>query len=86
MTEPTARRVFAFKSDEGWLRAVSLLKDGGNLPSLAKGHWRSLGEITVGVQEVLPFDIPPEPLLRGLEAQGYFVWDAAHGLPHGTSQ
>jgi hypothetical protein len=38
----------------------------------------------LGVQEVVPAPIDPEPILRGIRAMGYYVW--RQGIPRGTTQ
>lgn len=38
----------------------------------------------MGVHEPVPAAIDPEPILRGLEAEGFFVWSANRTLPMGT--
>jgi hypothetical protein len=80
-----ARPAFLFERRETGTRAVSLDQTGANLPGGA-GGWKLLDEFPLGVQEVVPADIDPEPVLRGLRAQGFFIWDADHVQPFGTSQ
>lgn len=77
---------FLFESnDRRWL-AVSLERDGRNIPFSSGGPWRPRAEFELGVHEVMPVPIDPEPILRGLRAKGYFVWPAHRTLPFGTAQ
>ncbi len=66
--------------------AVSQDKDGGNLPrDECAGGWRFVRSLTVEVEQPLPLAVDPEPILRGLKADGYYVLGADRA-PHGTSQ
>jgi hypothetical protein len=57
-----------------------------NLPAGAcLTGWVYDGEVRVSVSEPLPFRLSPEPVLRGLRAQGYFIWHDNHG-PSATTQ
>jgi hypothetical protein len=38
------------------------------------------------VHEAVPASIDPEPILRGLKADGFFVWPANRTQPFGTAQ
>jgi hypothetical protein len=67
---------------------VTLDPTGQNLPSQGcEVGWELQAEFPLGVQEVLPTPMNPEPVIRGIAANGYFVW--RQGLvrnPFGTSQ
>jgi hypothetical protein len=82
-----ARPAFLFRCDGADLLAVTLDQTGRNLP-LRDGAaaWSLIAEFPLGVQEVVPANIDPEPVLRGLRAEGYFVWKADNIEPFGTSQ
>lgn len=80
-----ARPAFLFERRDTPSRAVSLDRTGGNLPGGA-GAWNLVGEFPLGVQEVVPADIDPEPVLRGLRAEGFFIWELDHIEPFGSSQ
>ena len=44
-------------------------------------------EFQLGVQHPVPAAIAPEPILRGIAAQGYYIWRGGYeGQPKGTSQ
>jgi hypothetical protein len=81
-----ARRAFLFVNSARSLTAVTLDRDGKNLPHPSVCRWTFAKEFQLGVQEVAPFGIDPEPILRGVAANGYFVWPAENILPFGTSQ
>jgi len=60
--------------------------DGGNLPEAgAASGWVLKQEFALGVREAMPVHVAPEPVLRGLEADGYFIWREGSN-PKGTSQ
>ena len=40
--------------------------------------WELVQSFTLGVQHVMPIDMEPEPVLRGISADGYYVWDTEH--------
>jgi hypothetical protein len=64
---------------------VSLDSHGKNLP-VCDGGWVLRTEFSLGVHEPVPAPIDPEPILRGIRSQGYFVWQARRTLPYGTAQ
>ena len=68
------------------IHAVTRDALGSNLPDHdAAGGWILDREFALGVREVMPIKVAPEPVLRGLAADGYFVWcDGSN--PVGTSQ
>lgn len=80
-----ARSVFLFHNSEEGLFAVTRSKSGANLP-LIRGDWQFEKEMTLGVQEPLEADIDPEPVIRGLRADGYFIWPVKNIEPFGTGQ
>lgn len=80
-----ARRAFLFQCGEGDLFAVSLDRNAANIPAnICDAVWRLRDAFPLGVQEAMPISMAPEPVLRGIEADGYFVW--RWGSIHGTSQ
>lgn len=80
-----ARRAFLFQCGEGDLFAVSLDRNAANIPAnICDAVWRLRDAFPLGVQEAMPISMAPEPVLRGIEADGYFVW--RRGSIHGTSQ
>ncbi|RUO97364.1 hypothetical protein [Hyphomicrobium sp.] len=80
-----ATKAYLFANTEEPVKAISRDREGANLP-LLRGQWVREGEVTVGVQEPLQVDIDPEPVLRGLRSDGYFIWPARSIEPFGTSQ
>ncbi len=81
-----ASRAFLFESADGAYLAVTLDREGANLPSGEGVQWTMQTEFALGVHEAVPAAIDPEPILRGLKAEGFFVWPANRILPMGTSQ
>jgi hypothetical protein len=80
-----ARQVFLFLNSEEGLFAITRNKNGANLP-LISGDWKFEKEMTLGVQEPLEAGIDPEPVIRGLRADGYFIWPVKNIEPFGTGQ
>ncbi len=82
-----ATPAFLFVSrDDPETYAVSRDPEGGNLPSKgAESGWAHQGQFSLGVREAMPVHIAPEPVLRGLEANGFYVWRDGSN-PEGTSQ
>lgn len=82
-----ATRAYLFRaSNDPSTHAVTRDALGSNLPSQADaGDWTLDREFALGVREVMPINIAPEPVLRGLVADGYFVW-SDRSNPKGTSQ
>jgi hypothetical protein len=58
----------------------------GSAEDLPPGTWERIGCFALGVQEILPIDIPPEPALRALKARGFYTWPMYDRQPTGTSQ
>ena len=80
-----ARTAFLFQCGNGELFAVSLDTSGANIPRTLCTHgWRCREAFRLGVHEAMPVAISPEPILRGIKADGYFIW--RKGAMHGTSQ
>lgn len=82
-----ASQAYLFQCDDNGLFAVSRDRTGRNIPqgACAEG-WRFLMEFSLGIRESMPMPIDPEPVLRGMRNNGYYVWrDDAHH-PHGSSQ
>ena len=65
--------------------AVSTDPSGANIPAAGcNSGWKYVKKFALGVREALPFPADPEPVVRGVRATGYHVYDSS--LPHGTSQ
>jgi hypothetical protein len=58
---------------------------GSNLPPAEADSWVLDREFALGVREAMPIHVAPEVVLRGLLADGYFVWSEGSN-PAGTSQ
>ena len=68
------------------IHAVSRDPTGANIPTgKAPQGWALHGSIALGVREAMPVHVAPEPVLRGLEANGFFIWKDRSN-PMGTSQ
>ena len=80
-----ARTAFLFQCGESPWFAISPDKSGANIPAVncAEG-WHYRATFRLGIHEVMPVAIEPEPILRGIQANGYFVWRM--GSIFGTSQ
>lgn len=80
-----ARAAFLFQCGDSDLFAVSLEESGANIPLDACSEgWQCRQTFQLGVREALPIAVSPEPVLRGMEADGYFIW--RKGSIYGTSQ
>lgn len=80
-----ARTAFLFQCGDSDLFAVSLDKRGANVPAAACDDRRILRQsFPLGAQEAMPIGIAPEPVLRGVDTNGYFIWRG--GSIFGTSQ
>lgn len=68
------------------IHAVSRDPTGTNIPTREVSHeWVFDRTLALGVREAMPLHIAPEPVLRGLEANGFFIWKDWSN-PMGTSQ
>jgi hypothetical protein len=68
--------------------AVTCDRSGANLPasSCVEG-WRFKATFSLGVHEPMPLPISPEPILRGIKSDGYYMWrNGPVRNPSGTSQ
>lgn len=81
-----ASRAFLFESADSAYLGVSHDRAGGNLPRESGQNWILQTEFDLGVHEAVPAAIDPEPILRGLKANGFFVWPASRTRPFGTAQ
>jgi hypothetical protein len=84
-TDTTIAYLFHSRFDPS-THAVTRDSEGANLPAdLGPGGWEIVKEFALGVREAMPVHIAPEPVLRGLEANGFFIWRDGSN-PKGTSQ
>jgi len=82
-----AQQAYLFHcASEPDLRAISVDPEAGNIAThqCATG-WVRDQELRVGVQEALPVALSPEPVLRGLRKDGFFVWREGSN-PKSTTQ
>lgn len=80
-----SRKAYLFAREGTYWLGVTLEPSGDLLPR-DKGPWTMKQAFWLGVHEPLPFEADPEPILRGLEAWGYFAWRQGHTCPFGTTQ
>jgi len=71
--------------EAGDMRAVTADHTGRNLPPPASGKWRLRETFELGVRQGSLEGINPEPVVRGLRADGYYVWRAHGPETHGTT-
>ena len=83
-----AQTAYLFQCGTEELFAVSLDKTGARLPrSPCTQGWILRKEFQLGAQHPVPAPIAPEPILRGICGQGYYIWRSGYaGRPKGTSQ
>lgn len=68
------------------LRAISVDPTAGNIETRqCVAGWALDGQVTVGIQDVMPVALAPEPVLRGLRNTGFYVWKEGSN-PKSTSQ
>jgi hypothetical protein len=86
-TEPLTAYLFEC-ANEPELLAVCLDPTGATIPVDACAvAWKLLREFPLAVQAPVPAAISPEPVLRGIRAHGYFIWNAGNvNHTFGTSQ
>lgn len=76
----------AFLFDEAGSSRRAITRNPMELPASEQG-WRLVNTFTLGVQHIMPIDKDPEPVLRAIFADGYYVWDdAILAEPSGTGQ
>lgn len=84
--ENDTSRAFLFESADGAYLGVTHDRAGANLPRDGGKHWIMQTEFELGVHEPVPAAIDPEPILRGLMADGFFIWPVNRTQPFGTAQ
>ncbi len=87
LSSGTMTRAYLFSaSDNPSIHAVTRDALGSKLPAHESGReWVLDPEFVLGVREVMPIKVAPEPILRRLAADGYFIWCEGSN-PFGTSQ
>jgi hypothetical protein len=70
-----ATTAYLFQCGDEELFAVSTDKAGEVIPrsSCAQG-WQLRQEFQLGRQDLVPAPIEPEPIIRGINAKGYYIW------------
>ena len=83
-----ARPVFLFQCGESDLWVTTLDGSGAILPKQrCEEGWVLRRKFPLGVHEPVPAAIDPEPIIRGIGADGYYLWrDDNTSKPHATSQ
>lgn len=84
MTE--ALTVYLFENALEDKLGVTCESSGSSLPLQGAGVWTLKLKFALAVDRPNPIGINPEPILRGLTANGYFVWSQHGTEPFGTSQ
>jgi hypothetical protein len=84
MTE--ALTVYLFENDAEDTFGVCRTAQASALPAPRAGTWTLKLKFDLAVDQPNPIGIAPEPVLRGLAANGYFVWSRHEINPFGTSQ
>lgn len=84
MSEPLAAYLFENESEN--MAGVCLTPDATGLPALKKGDWVLRTKFALAVDQPTSIGMNPEPILRGLAANGYFIWSRNLMKPFGTSQ
>jgi hypothetical protein len=85
-TDDTSPAYLFRRREDPSLHAISRDPTGANLPTDGTtGGWVFDGMVALGVREALPLPVNPEPLLRGLMSDGFYVWQDRSN-PSGTSQ
>ena len=70
-----ARTAYIFQCDGEELFAVSSDKAGANIPrSSCTGGWLLRQEFQLGTDDPVPAPVGPEPIIRGMNAKGYYIW------------
>ena len=83
-----ASPAFLFQCGATDLWAITLDGTGANLPREGcEAAWELRQKFALGIREPIPAPLPPEPVLVGIRADGYYVWrDTNTSKPHSTSQ
>jgi hypothetical protein len=69
------RTAYLFQCDSEELFAVSRDKAGANIPrSSCTQGWLLRQEFVLGTQDPVPAPIEPEPIMRGINEKGYYIW------------
>ena len=67
--------VTAFVFESGDEAAITFDSSGANLPALLPpDKWVFEQKFTLGVRDVCPIGLNPEPVIRTIRSQGYYIW------------
>jgi hypothetical protein len=81
-----AQTAYLFLCLESGQYAILTDPEGADLPSeICLSRWRFVRSLSLEVQQPIPINIAPEPVIRALADRGYYLL-ATDGQPHGTSQ
>jgi hypothetical protein len=73
--QDAARTAYLFQCEDEDLYAISHDASGGNIPrSPCTQGWRFCEAFLLGPTEPVPAPILADPILKGISAQGYYVW------------
>ena len=82
--DDAADRAFLFAERSSSRKAIT--RQPLQLPPSAT-EWELVHTFLLGVQHIMPIDMDPEPVIRGIVADGFYVWDEAMlPEPSGTGQ
>jgi len=66
---------YLFECGDDALFAVSVDKDGSNLPQrTCPQGWRRVAQFALGVHEPMPVEIDPARILQAIRSIGYYIW------------
>jgi hypothetical protein len=83
-----ARGAYLFLCPRTNCYGITLEKSGANLHDQGcDAGWQFQAEFPLGIREAIPAPMDPEPVIRGIKADGYFVWrEGPVRNPSGTAQ
>ena len=71
-----ADMAFLFEENGGTRRAITRDVMGAKLPDAPRG-WSVTSTFLLAVDQVMPVDVNPEPVIRAILADGVYCWDTA---------
>ena len=79
-----AEQAFLFAERDSDRKAIT--RQPLQLPASEAG-WELVQTFALGVQHIMPIDMDPEPVIKGILADGFYVWDEGRlSEPSGTGQ
>lgn len=79
-------RAYLFRTADSRSFGVAVDRDGTLLPRASGQIWLFEREFDLGVQHIVPAQIHPEPVIRGIKRQGFYTWPVRRVRPLGTNQ